>query len=94
MPDKKSDQTKAVALRYDKLREKAPRVLAKGKGELACRIIEKAREHGIAVYQDDDLVEVLAALEIDTEIPGELYKAVAEVMVFVYRLNGKKMKND
>ncbi len=93
MPGKKSDPEKAVALRYDKLRENAPRILAKGKGGVARRIIEKAREHGIAVYQDDDLAEVLSALEIDTEIPGELYRAVAEVMVFVYRLNGKKMKN-
>ncbi len=91
MTEKKKEQGKAVALRYDRQKEHAPRVLAKGKGELARRIVDKAREHGIPLYRDDDLVEVLAALELDTEIPGELYRAVAEVMVFVYKLNGKRI---
>lgn len=89
MKKKNREQDKAVALRYDKKRENAPRVLAKGKGETARRIVEKAEDYGITLYRDDDLVEVLAALELDTEIPNELYKAVAEVMVFVYRLNGQ-----
>lgn len=91
MVENKKDAEKAVALRYDKQKEKAPRILAKGQGLVAKRIIDKAQEHGIAVYQDDDLVQVLSALELDTEIPGELYRAVAEVMVFVYKLNGKKL---
>jgi len=90
MTEKKQDKAKAVALRYDRQKENAPRVLAKGKGELARRIVDKAKEYGITIYKDDDLVEILAALELDTEIPNELYKAVAEVMVFIYKLNGKR----
>ena len=77
----KKEQTKAVALRYNKQKENAPRLLAKGQGELARRIVEKAKDYGVPVYQDDDLIEVLAGLELDTEIPTELYRAVAEVMV-------------
>jgi flagellar biosynthesis protein len=91
MAKPKTDEAKAVALRYNKHKENAPRILAKGRGELARRILDKAQEHGISVYHDQDLVEVLSALELDTEIPGELYKAVAEVMVFVYKLNGRKL---
>ncbi len=87
----KKEQTKAVALRYNKQKENAPRLLAKGQGELARRIVEKAKDYGVPVYQDDDLIEVLAGLELDTEIPTELYRAVAEVMVFVYKLNGKRV---
>ena len=61
--------------------------MAKGKGLLAERIIELAKEHGIYTYSDPDLVEVLSAVEIDAEIPKELYRAIAEVLSFVYKLN-------
>lgn len=84
----KSD--KAVALRYIPEREKAPRVIATGKGKLAEKIIQIAKEHNIHVHNDPDLVEMLSQLQPDQEIPPDLYKVVAEILVFVYSLNGKK----
>ena len=78
---------KAAAIKYDKEKDRAPRVTAKGRGEIARRIIETARRNNVPVYEDQGLVEVLEALDIDTEIPPELYRAVAEVLVFIYRLN-------
>lgn len=87
-PDEK-DKTrqKAVALRYEADRDSAPRVVAKGAGVIAERIIEVAREHGIHVHEDPDMVAILAKLDVDTLIPEGLYKAVAEVLAFVYKLN-------
>jgi len=80
-------RAKAVALRYDAAKEAAPRVVAKGVGLVAQRIIEIARAHGVHIYQDPDLVAVLSKLDVHVEIPEELYRAVAEVLAFVYRLN-------
>ncbi len=87
----KSDKgrRKAVALRYNAEQDSAPRVVAKGAGILADRIIEVAREHGIHVAEDPDLVAVLSKLDVDAKIPEDLYRAVAEVLAFVYRLNSK-----
>jgi flagellar biosynthesis protein len=79
---------KAVALKYDRNTHAAPRVTAKGRGHLADRIQQVARESGVPIMTDENLVQVLEALELDLEIPPELYRAVAEVLVFVYRLNG------
>jgi flagellar biosynthesis protein len=79
---------KAVALKYDRHADAAPRVVAKGRGHLAERIQQVARESGVPILTDENLVQVLEALELDLEIPPELYRAVAEVLVFVYRLNG------
>ena len=89
---KKQIKKKAVALGYDEKKDSAPKVIAKGKGLIAERIIELARKHGIYTYSDPDLVEVLSAVEIDTEIPREMYRAVAEVLAFVYRLNSSYKK--
>jgi flagellar biosynthesis protein len=77
---------KAVALRYDREKERAPRVTAAGKGYVADRIIEIARAHGIVVREDKELVELLSHIELYDEIPVELYQVVAEVLAFVYRL--------
>jgi len=85
--DKKAARQKAVALRYDADDEAAPRVIAKGAGLTAERIIEVAREHNIHVHNDPDLVNVLSKLDVETVIPEGLYVAVAEVLAFVYRLN-------
>lgn len=87
----KSDKSrrKAVALRYNAEQDSAPRVVAKGAGILADRIIEVAREHGIQITEDPDLVAVLSKLDVDAQIPEDLYRAVAEVLAFVYRLNSK-----
>lgn len=78
---------KAVALRYDAAKDGAPKVVAKGAGHLAERILEVAREHGIVIHEDPDLLQTLAALDVDMEIPEALYRAVAEVLAFVYRTN-------
>ena len=74
----------AVALHYD--RTGAPRVVAKGKGTIGARIIEIARAHDIPIEENEVLAGALSHVEIGDEIPAELYKAVAEVLVFVLRL--------
>jgi len=83
------ESKKAVALKYRPADSHAPRVTASGTGVVAERIIELAREHGIPVKDDPDLVEVLSRLDLNEEIPPELYVVVAELLAFVYRLNGK-----
>jgi len=80
---------KAVALKYDREKDNAPRVIAKGRGEIAKKIIEVARAHNVTLYEDKNLIQILEALDLETEIPPELYRAVAEVLAFIYRLNGK-----
>lgn len=84
---------KAVALRYDAGRSAAPRVTAKGQGQIAERIIALAGEHGVHVEEDPDLVHLLAQLDLGAEIPESLYRAVAEVLAFVYRL-GKQAPDE
>ena len=74
----------AVALHYDKTG--APRVVAKGKGVIGARIVELAREHDIPIEENEVLAGALSHVEIGDEIPPDLYKAVAEVLVFVLRL--------
>jgi flagellar biosynthesis protein len=78
---------KAVALRYDDLKEPAPRVIAKGQGLIAEKIIALAREQNIPIHEDRDLVEALAKVETEQVIPPQLYQAVAEILAFLYRLN-------
>jgi flagellar biosynthesis protein len=80
---------KAVALKYDDKKNKAPRVIAKGRGDIAEKIIEVARAHNVPLYEDKNLIQLLETLELETEIPPELYRAVAEVLAFIYRLNGR-----
>ncbi len=84
-----SPPRKAVALRYDENRDRAPKVVAKGDRLLAERIIALAEEQGIVVQEDRDLVALLAKLDVESEIPESLYAAVAEVLAFVYRLNNR-----
>ena len=78
---------RAVALRYGAESAGAPEVLAKGEGALAERILAAAREAGIPIEEDADLVELLAACEIGQEVPSELWTAVAELLVHLWRLN-------
>ena len=82
-----SDRQTAVALRYVNHEDDAPRVMAKGRGSLAERILQLAREHGVPVHQDADLVEILVRLDVGQSIPAELYQAVAEVLAYIYRMN-------
>jgi flagellar biosynthesis protein len=77
----------AVALHYDKTG--APRVVAKGRGPIGAKIIEVARFHDIPIEENEVLAGALSNVEIGDEIPQELYKAVAEVLIFVLRLSGR-----
>lgn len=79
---KKNKVKQAVALEYDPS-EDAPKVIASGKGALAERIIEKARESDVPIHRDDKLADTLSRLEIGEMIPPELYEVVAEILIFV-----------
>lgn len=78
-------RAKAVALSYKPDQQAAPTVTAKGQGRIAEKIVEKAREHGIPVQEDASLVEVLSKLDLNEQIPPELYQLVAELLSFLYR---------
>lgn len=79
----------AVALNYQAEQEQAPKVVAKGKGDIASNIIEKAKENNIPIQEDPTLVQLLGELDINETIPEELYQAVAEVFAFVYKIDQK-----
>ena len=83
----------AIALEYDPS-EEAPRVIASGKGALAERIIEKAKEADVPVHRDDKLADTLSRLDIGDMIPPELYEVVAEILVFVDAMDKIKAKMD
>ena len=85
--DRPSPRQIAVALEYDG--QGAPRVTAKGRGELAQRIIETGREHGVAIEENAVLAQALAAVELDDQIPEELYRATAQVIAFVLSLRSE-----
>jgi flagellar biosynthesis protein len=88
MPDDKPPGKRAAALRYQG--EGAPEVVAAGAGHVAARILEEARRAGVPVREDAALAEALAKLQLGTEIPPELYAAVAEALVWAYRLDGRQ----
>ncbi|ALF47300.1 type III secretion system protein [Campylobacter concisus] len=83
------NKKKAVALGYNRSKDNAPRVLASGAGEIANRIIDLAKEHDIPIKEDPDLIEILSKVEVDQEIPPNLYKAVAEIFSFLYKITKK-----
>ncbi|WP_461832484.1 EscU/YscU/HrcU family type III secretion system export apparatus switch protein [Aquifex sp.] len=76
---------KAVALKYKPEEDKAPIVVAKGKGEVAERIIKLAKENGIPIVEDKNLVEALINVDLYEEIPPELYEAVAKLLVYLLK---------
>jgi len=84
------DEKKAVALKYERGKDRAPKVTAKGRGILAEKIIEIAKEAGVPILEDETLVEFLVALDVGEEIPPDLYKAVAEILVYVYKATLRK----
>ena len=86
--DKSAPRSIAVALQYEHGKDAAPRVTAKGKGAIAEAILESARTHGVVVETNALLAEALSRVELDQQIPRELYRAVAEVIGFVLRLSG------
>jgi flagellar biosynthesis protein len=84
----------AVALRYDEEKDASPRVIARGKGAVAEKILEIAEKNDIPIREDADLAQSLAQLDLGEMIPGELYPAVAEVLAYVYRINNRQLKAD
>jgi flagellar biosynthesis protein len=89
MPDRKK-WIEAAALQYDAKKDSAPRVTAKGRGNIAEKIIELAKKHDIPIKSDPALVQLLSKVDIDQQIPLELYKAVAEILAFVYSMNERR----
>lgn len=79
----------ASALKYNLTEDSAPKLIAKGRGYMADRIVEKAEEAGISVYRDEKLARQLQNLELGVEIPRELYEVVAEVLIFVAEADRK-----
>ncbi len=74
---------KAVALKYDKQTQNAPKVIASGKGEIASKIIEKAKEFDISIFQNETLVNSLIDIDLDKEVPPKLYEALVEVFIWL-----------
>ncbi|AHM65593.1 EscU/YscU/HrcU family type III secretion system export apparatus switch protein [Paenibacillus polymyxa] len=85
---------KAVALKYTPGESEAPIVVAKGSGRIADSILEKAKEHGVPVQEDAALVEVLSKLDLDEQIPAELYQLVAEVLTYIYQMDRLAPRDD
>ena len=83
----KKKNTIAAAIKYDDKRDAAPKLTAKGRGSIAEKIIKLAMEHNIPIREDPALVQILSRLDIDEQIPPEIYKAIAEILVFVYSVN-------
>ena len=80
-----TQQQVAIALAYEK-NQGAPKVVAKGRGMIAQAIIERAKQHGVFVHESEDLVSMLMNVELDQEIPAQLYLAVAELLAWIYHL--------
>ena len=90
MSDEIKPRALAVALQYEKGTREAPRVVAKGRGLVADRIVELARENGIVIETNPVLAEALSGVELDESIPLELYEAVAIVIGYVLRVSTRK----
>jgi flagellar biosynthesis protein len=87
---KKDDKTsRAIALGYEPEKDDAPRVLATGKGIIANQIIEIAKKNGIPIKDDPVLAAVLSEIDVNNTIPPELYRVVAEVLSYIYRIQQK-----
>jgi flagellar biosynthesis protein len=76
---------RVAALRYNQPTDRAPKLVARGEGHIAEKILALAREHGIPIHEDRELVDVLAKLDLEEDIPGEVYQVVAEILAFLYR---------
>lgn len=89
---KREQRKEAVALKYDVDTTTAPVVVAKGKGQVADNILQKAKDHDVPIQEDPTLVQLLGELDINDSIPENLYNAVAEVFAFIYNVD-KERKN-
>ncbi len=79
----------AVAMKYKAYEDSAPKVIAKGSGEIAKKIIQKAKEYDIAIFQNPELTQMLMNVEIDEEVPPKLYETVVEVFVWLHKTENK-----
>ena len=93
LPKDKS-KLRAVAVKYEVKKSKAPKIVAIGRGGIAKDILDLAEEHRVPLYEDKTLMELLSKLEVNDQIPPELYTVVAEILAFVYQLDklAKKKK--
>jgi flagellar biosynthesis protein len=91
--EKEPENVLAAAIKYDGAGDNAPKVTVSGRGIIAEKIIAIAEENGIPIKNDPDLVQVLSKLKVGAEIPVELYRAVAEILAFVYSLNENQRTN-
>lgn len=87
MRDKQQEHSRAVAVSYDAMNNAAPKVVAKGSGLIAENIIAIAKDNAVPIYKSKTLTGMLMAVELDREIPPELYQAIAEVLAHIYRIN-------
>jgi flagellar biosynthesis protein len=94
MSDEHMKKRKAVALSYDDQKMPSPVVVAKGKGDIAQRIVEQAKKYDIPIQEDPTLVELLSQINLNQQIPEELFKVVAEVFAFIYRLDRQTPKKE
>lgn len=93
MNKKETDKPKqAVALTYQKSNNTAPKVVAKGTGFMAEKIMSTAKQNSVPIYQNKTLASMLMAVELDREIPPELFQAVAEVLAYIYYIDKKMNK--
>ncbi|QJW45353.1 flagellar biosynthesis [bacterium BFN5] len=93
--NKHEKRQQAIALTYDIAKNAAPKVVAKGTGHLAEQILAAAHKNAVPVYQNKTLTGMLMAIDLDREIPPELYRVVAEVLAYVYRIDqrlGNRLK--
>ncbi len=89
MHQKKEKVKQAAALKYTPGNNRAPEIIGLGSGEIAEKIIEKAKENDVPIYKNDELANTLNAFKIGDEIPPELYEVVAEILVFVSNMDRK-----
>lgn len=85
--DKEKPRQQAIALSYHQQNSSAPKVIAKGSGFIAEKILSTAKQHSVPIYKNKTLVSMLMAVELDQEIPPELFQAVAEVLAYIYRID-------
>ncbi|GAP22534.1 EscU/YscU/HrcU family type III secretion system export apparatus switch protein [Leptolinea tardivitalis] len=91
-PQKRNPIKTAIALEYDPKKDEAPRVIATGRGEIADKILEIAQANQIPIREDPVLAQALSMVDLETEIPPELYAVVAEVLGWVYQLRKKSVE--
>lgn len=81
----KEQRPKAAALRYEKGKDSAPRLVAKGQGHIAAKILQLAKDNQIPVHEDPALIEILSKMNLEEQIPGDCYRVVAEILAWIYK---------